>query len=68
MDGAVYKEMEKHTHYDWRYAMYDFGQHNLAAFTSGFGDGRYSTYIGFAANGKPCRLITDFGLFDWRKK
>ena len=68
MDTELYKEMDKHYHKTWRYAIYNFGQHNLASFTTGFGDGRYATYIGFDANGKPCRLLADFGLFDWRKK
>jgi hypothetical protein len=67
-DGAVFEEMYKHHHLGWRYAMYNFGQHNLAAFTTGLGDGCYPTYIGFDANGKPCRLLTDFGLFDARGK
>jgi hypothetical protein len=67
-DAALYKEMDKHYHNDWRYTMYNFGQHNLAAFSSGFGDGYYATYIGFDATGKPCRLITDFGFIDWSGK
>ena len=65
-DGAVYKEMAKHFHNDWRYAMYNFGNHNLATFTTGLGDGYYATYIGFDAQGKPCRLLTDFDLFKWK--
>jgi hypothetical protein len=64
----LFKEMDKHYHGGWRYTMYNFGQHNLAAFTTGIGDGRYATYIGFDATGKPCRLVTDFRLFDWKKK
>ncbi|MEO6721007.1 MAG: DUF4241 domain-containing protein [Ferruginibacter sp.] len=64
LDAALYKEMDKHYHLGWRYTMYNFGNYNLAAFSSGFGDGRYATYIGFDANGKPCRLLTDFGFFD----
>ena len=67
-DGEVFKEMDNHYHHTWRYALYNFGNNNLAAFTTGVGDGNYATYIGFNATGKPCRLITDFGLFDWRKK
>ena len=66
-DGLVYQEMDKHYRKDWRYAMYSFGNHNLAAFSSGEGDGYYATYIGFDASGTPCRLLTDFGLFDWSK-
>ena len=66
--GPLNQEMDKHYHNTWRYTMYSFGQHNLAAFTTGMGDGRYGTYIGLDANGKICRLVSDFGLFDWRKK
>ncbi|HUS02632.1 MAG TPA: DUF4241 domain-containing protein, partial [Chitinophagaceae bacterium] len=66
--GPLNTEMDKHYHNTWRYTMYNFGQHNLAAFTTGKGDGLYATYIGFDANGKVCRLVSDFGLFDWRKK
>jgi len=65
-NGAVYKEMARHYHNDWRYAMYNFGNHNLATFTTGLGDGYYATYIGFDATGKPCRLLTDFGFFKWK--
>jgi hypothetical protein len=64
----IRKEMEKHYHVDWKYTMFNFRLHNLAAFTTGVGDGRYASYIGFDATGKPCRLVTDFGLFDWKKK
>jgi hypothetical protein len=67
MDTKLFKEMENHYHIKWKYAMHNFGSHNLAAFSTGFGDGYYATYIGFDANGKPCRLLTDFGLFDWKQ-
>jgi Protein of unknown function (DUF4241) len=66
-DTEMYQEMKKHQHKNWRYAMYNFGTHNLAAFTTGLGDGYFASYIGLDANGKPCRLVTDFGLFDWKK-
>jgi hypothetical protein len=66
MDGAVYKEMDKHYRNHWRYTIYKFGNHNLAAFSTGEGDGYYATYIGIDAKGETCRLLTDFGLFDWR--
>ncbi|WP_207496965.1 DUF4241 domain-containing protein [Aridibaculum aurantiacum] len=64
----LFKEMDKHYHPDWRYTMYSFGSYNLAAFTTGVGDGRYATYIGYDAAGNPCRLTTDFKLFDWKNK
>lgn len=68
MDAPLYKEMEKRQHNGWRYALFNFGEHNLASFSTGLGDGYYATYIGFDANGKPCRLLTDFGLIDWKTK
>jgi hypothetical protein len=66
--GLLFKEMDKHYHDMWKYTMYNFGNYNLAAFSTGLGDGRYASYIGFDAAGKPCRLLTDFGLFDGRKR
>jgi hypothetical protein len=67
-EHELFKEMNKHYHYDWKYTVYKFGTYNLAAFTTGVGDGRYASYIGYDAAGKPCRLTTDFGLTNWRKK
>ena len=66
LDAALYKEMDKNYRNDWRFTMHSFGAHNLAAFSSGFGDGYYATYIGFDAQNKPCRLLTDFGFFHWK--
>jgi hypothetical protein len=63
----LFKELIKHNHNNWNYAMYNFGKNNMAAFSSGVGDGTYASYIGFDAGGKPCRLLTDFDLFDWKK-
>ncbi|MBA3674221.1 MAG: DUF4241 domain-containing protein [Chitinophagaceae bacterium] len=68
MDTELHKEMDKHYHNTWQYAMYNAGKHNAACFTTGLGDGRYASYIGYDATGKPCRLLSDFGLFDWKKK
>jgi hypothetical protein len=64
-EAPMFKEMMKHYHGGWKFTMYNFGQHNLAAFSTGLGDGRYSTYIGFDAKGQPCRLLTDFAFFEW---
>ncbi|MES2892244.1 MAG: DUF4241 domain-containing protein [Bacteroidota bacterium] len=68
LDDTVYKKMNNNYRNDWRFSMHEFGQHNLAVFSSGFGDGRYATYIGFDAAGKPCRLLTDFGFFPWKEE
>ncbi|TDH26985.1 DUF4241 domain-containing protein [Segetibacter sp. 3557_3] len=64
----ILKQMDQHYHYDWKYAMHTLGEHKIAAFTTGVGDGRYASYIGFDATGLPCRLVIDFGLFNWKEK
>lgn len=48
--------------------MYNFKGNTIAAFTTGIGDGRFASYIGFDAAGKPCKLVTDFGLLKWKGK
>jgi hypothetical protein len=37
---------------------------NMAVFPSGYGDGKYPTYIGYDEYGKICRLVTDFLIMD----
>lgn len=32
---------------------------------TGWGDGRYASYIGWDSSGRPCQLLTDFEMFDW---
>ena len=68
METLLFREMDKHFHNTWKYAMYSFDKHNLAAFSTGLGDGNYGTYIGFDAAGNPCRLVADFDFFNWRKQ
>lgn len=48
--------------------LYSFSGHNMAIFTTGYGDGCYSTYIGYNSKGNPCCLLTDFGLIRWWKQ
>lgn len=45
----------------------NFGEHNLATFSTGYGDGCYATFIGLDEKGNPCQLLTDFGLVGWWK-
>jgi hypothetical protein len=45
--------------------IHEFEGHNLATFTTGLGDGCYSTYTGFDKEGKACQLLTDFGIVAW---
>jgi hypothetical protein len=37
---------------------------NLIAFSSGFGDGFYATYLGYGSDGRVSRVVTDFDLLD----
>ncbi len=62
---VILKATSTHKHEGWRYGIYEFEHQNLAVFTSGIGDGRYANYIGYDANGKICRLLTDFAIFNW---
>jgi hypothetical protein len=66
-ERAFTDEMYKHDHGSWQYANYHFQEHNVVSFSTGFGDGRYGTFVGYDKDGKICRLLTDFGLFDWWK-
>jgi hypothetical protein len=61
-------QMSKNDRNTWSYILYKFGKHNLAAFSTGYGDGTYATYIGYDEQGKICRLLTDFGIVDWLKE
>jgi|GEM_PF-852062 len=61
-------ETAKNYRNTWEFMVYNFGGHNLACFSTGLGDGRYATYVGYDANGKICRLLTDFGLVNWWEK
>ena len=45
--------------------IYEFDGHNLATFSTGYGDGCYATYIGLDKNGNVCRLLTDFEIVAW---
>jgi hypothetical protein len=61
-------QMGKNYRNTWDFILYKFGEHNLAAFSTGYGDGTYATYIGYDEQGKICRLLTDFGIVDWLKE
>lgn len=62
---VILKATSTHKHEGWRYGIYEYENQNLAVFTSGIGDGRYANYIGYDANGKICRILTDFAIFNW---
>ncbi|HEV8696662.1 MAG TPA: DUF4241 domain-containing protein [Candidatus Limnocylindrales bacterium] len=37
---------------------------NVVAFSSGFGDGAYPSFVGFDDDGRPAVVLTDFGVLD----
>lgn len=41
---------------------------NLVAFSSGYGDGIYATYVGFDTQGNPVCAVIDFGILDMPPK
>ena len=43
------------------------GQGNAVMFTSGWGDGFYTSWFGYDAEGRPAALVTDFNLEEWDK-
>ncbi|HLP35989.1 DUF4241 domain-containing protein [Lacibacter sp.] len=47
--------------------IHDFDGHNLATFSTGYGDGCYATYIGLDRQGNVVQILTDFGLVGWWK-
>lgn len=52
---------------DYKGYIYDLEERNFAVFSTGWGDGCYSTYVGFDEKGNICQLLTDFGLVEWWK-
>jgi Protein of unknown function (DUF4241) len=47
--------------------MLPLGDVNAAMFHSGWGDGFYSSWFGFDAEGKVAALLTDFNTIEWAK-
>jgi len=62
---AMEAETDKHYRNTWDFNVFEFHGHNMVIFSSGWGDGRYTSYIGWDSSGRPCQLLTDFELFDW---
>lgn len=61
---AVVAELDKTYRPTWAWADFvpEVGRpENLIAFSTGFGDGTYASYVGYDRNGAPVCLLTDFG-------
>jgi len=51
-----------------QYVELSYEKGNLLAFTTGWGDGGYNSYIGYDSTGKPVEVLTDLGVIDWDDK
>jgi AraC family transcriptional activator of pobA len=63
--NAMEAGTKKHERRSWDFNVFEFQGHNLIMFSTGMGDGRYTSYIGRDSSGQPCQLLTDFDMFDW---
>lgn len=60
------KDWEKIFSKEFEYfSNYNFANKNAVFFSTGYGDGFYSTFIGKDNKGKICQLLTDFGIVMW---
>jgi Protein of unknown function (DUF4241) len=57
-------EMDKTYIHTWNWLNMTFGEANLIAFSSGFGDGVYATYAGYDKEGQISAVVTDFGILE----
>lgn len=55
-------EMEKTYKNTWSWLDLKLGAVNLIAFSSGYGDGVYASYVGLDASGEVAAIVTDFGI------
>jgi hypothetical protein len=60
-------EMDKTYKNTWSWLDVKFGEGNLIAFSSGYGDGVYATYAGRDHDGHACVVVTDFGVLPFEK-
>ncbi len=64
--STISREMRKSYKDTRSWLMWEGKNSNVAIFSTGYGEGLYATYIGFDDYGNICRLVTDFGLLDWK--
>lgn len=65
----LHAQLRKTTREGWSFAKVEhpyLGQGNIAAFTAGFGEGLYRTYLGHDQDGELTRIVTDFEVLDMR--
>ena len=52
---------------DYKGLIYTFDKGSIAIFATGYGGDCYASYIGYDAQNRICRLISDFGFINWWK-
>ncbi len=62
MIDVLFAAMDRHYVHTWKWMDMPFGNGNLVAFSSGYGDGFYATYAGFDAGGEISVVVTDFSV------
>jgi hypothetical protein len=61
-------KMDKTYRNTWSWCLCGLDGENAAMFSSGYGDGSYASYVGYDAQGRVARLLTDFYLVSWIEK
>ncbi|PLK50357.1 hypothetical protein C0V76_00565 [Uliginosibacterium sp. TH139] len=64
-DDALFEELDKHYQHTRSWHLLETAKGTVAMFSSGYGDGVYSTWFGYDSRGKLIAAITDFGLVPW---
>ena len=57
-------EMQKNYKNTWSWFLWEQNKNTVAMFSTGWGDGFYATYIGYAADNTISRLVTDFVIIE----
>ncbi|TAE15054.1 MAG: DUF4241 domain-containing protein [Bacteroidetes bacterium] len=60
-----YRELKAKERKTWKGGLYSFTGGNALLISTGLGDGKYASYIGYNNAGKPVQLVTDFRLVKW---
>lgn len=61
----IKKPFEHNYHLYKQYIDLPFGSGNVIAFSSGWGDGRYNSYLGYDDQDNPVEILTDLGVLAW---
>jgi hypothetical protein len=61
---AMFKELDATYVHTWSHGEVAIAGGNIIAFSSGYGDGVYATYLGIDSEDAPVTLVTDFATFE----